>query len=349
MDTSFYLPDLIWFSQGPTDTQEAGFQIRTHLQACVEEMRQLFGGAAEAQAAAGPSPKAIAEQILRVLLSHEFNYQSRGRLAHLVPDLLAGFERVIGSGRKLPVYFLFHGGYRAKVGGPALAHTFAPDITELLLIQQVARLERRIRAIYPPGVRFAIVINNGVAAHTNGIPYALTSGYVRGLRRLIARLGADQTVWVLEQAELGDFGAKMHAVEVVPKAQIDPVDHGVVERFLGRTCSSEEACLRLATYERAEGVWGAEIRAIVAAQDGFFCRQVAHPACLSFRPFPGGAIRVQNGSVGFRIGASGPVPAFVTPLTWERVQPIVLPLQLDVFDDITPQQDDIAEPGRQSA
>lgn len=54
MDTSFCLPDLICSSQAPTDTQEAGFPIRTHLQACVEEMRQFFGGATVAQAASGP-------------------------------------------------------------------------------------------------------------------------------------------------------------------------------------------------------------------------------------------------------------------------------------------------------
>lgn len=272
--------------------------------------------------------------MLRVFFHREFNYQSKGRVAHLIPNLLPIFERVVQRGVKLPVFLLYHGGYRAAVGGSPLSHNFAPDIAELLLIYQVARLQQRIRAIHAPGVSFSIVINNGVAAHTNGIPYENTSGYVRKLRNLIMRLGAQDTVWVLEQAELGDFSARMAGVEVLPKAEIDPVDHAVVERFLGRTCSNEEARLKIATYIMAETVWGKEVRGIVEEHSGFFCRQVAHPACLSFRPFPGGAIRVQNGEVGFHLTAMGPVPAFVTPLTYDRLQPVRVPVHLNVFDGL---------------
>ncbi len=273
---------------------------------------------------------------MNILLNREFNYQSKGKLAHLVPDLVASFETVIARGEKLPIYFLFHGGYRAAVGGAPLTHVFAPDITELLLIYQIARLERRIRAVYPPGVSFSIVINNGVAAFTNGIPYDRTNGYVQRLRQLIARLEAQDTIWVLNQFELGRFEDQIKGVKIIPWAAIDPVDHGVVERFLGRRCSEAEACLKIATYAAAETVWGAEVRGIVAAKSGIFCRQVAHPACPSFRPFPGGAIRVQNGAVAFRFGDAGPVPCFVTPLTWDRLGPVVVPMPMDLFAGISP-------------
>ncbi|MEO6298797.1 MAG: hypothetical protein ABIO62_04115 [Paracoccaceae bacterium] len=284
----------------------------------------------------------MAEDVLRILLSHEFNYQSKGRLAHLVPDLLAGFNRVIATGEKLPIYFLFHGGYRAAVGGAPLTHVFTPDITELLLIYQIARLERRIRSVYPPSVTFSIVINNGVAAFTNGIAYAHTNGYVHCLRQLIARLGGEKTIWVLNQSELGRFEDHMLGVDIQPKPAIDPVDHGVVERFLGRHCSEAEARVKVATYEKAEVVWGTEVRAIVAAKSGFFCRQVAHPSCLSFRPFPGGAIRVQNGALAFRLGDRGPAPCLVTPLTWDRINPVMVPMPLELFDGICP----ASKPGR---
>lgn len=277
----------------------------------------------------------IAEDILKILLSHDFNHQSRGRVAHLIPDLLVSIADAVKSGERLPIYFLYGGGYRAAVGESSLAPVFAPDITELMLIYQIAKLEQKIRMVYPPGVSFSLVINNGVAAFVNAIPIAQTNDYVRRLRLLIKRLGADSAVWVLNQSELGDFAPDMVACEILPKGEIDPVDHAIVQRFLGRRCSVEEACWRFAAYEKAETVWGAKLRSIVGARSAVFCRQVAHPASLSFRPFPGGAIRVQNGTVGFSIGVSGPKPRLVTAVTWDGMQPIALPVRLELFHDIS--------------
>ena len=293
-------------------------------------MRAIFAAGPDA---AGPADPAA---ILRLLQHHEFNYQSRGKTAHLAPALTASFEAAIAAGRPLEVFFLYHGGYRTRVGTD-LAHTFAPDLTELMLLWQIARLKARLGALHAPGLRFGIVINNGVAAFTNGIPYEATNAYVSRLRLLIERLGAGETVWVLNQAELGDFAEHMARIEVLPKPAVSPSDHGIVERFLGRTCSTEEAGLKLAVYEAAETVWGAQVRAMVAAAGGFFCRQIGHPACLSFRPFPGGAIRVQNGAITFRIAGGQVTPGFVTPLTWEREAPHVLDLALDLFAGIHPE------------
>lgn len=305
--------------------------MKTFLEACISEIHSTFKGAHHSEIG---TDQTTPEKVLKILLGHEFNYQSKGRTKHLQADLLKVLGRAIASGKKIPIYFLFHGGYRAAVGGEPLAHVFAPDITELMLIYQVARLEQRIRAVYPPGVSFSIVVNNGVAAFTNGIAYASTNDYVQRLRQLISRLGAQESVWVLNQSELGSFEDQMRGIDIVPKSEINPVDHDVVQRFLGRTCTVEEACLKIATYEKAEMVWGTQVRAIVAADGGIFCRQVAHPACLSFRPFPGGAIRVQNGTLAFRLGDAGPVPVFVTPLTWAREQPVVLPMHLALFDGV---------------
>ena len=278
--------------------------------------------------------------MLSLLLHHEFNYQSKGKTAHLAPALLQTFARLIAEDRALPIFFLYHGGYRAEVrgglrgGGPV--HTFAPDQTELMLLWQVARLKARLDLIHAPGLRFSIVINNGVASHTNAIPETATNAYVARLRLLIDRLGAGGHVQVLNQSELGDFSQRMARVEILPKPAITEAEHGIVERFLGRSCPVEEACLKIAVYEKAEAVWGAEVRGIVAEAGGFFCRQVAHPACLSFRPFPGGAIRVQNGAVTFRIKGGQVTPGFVTPLTWDRAPPLPVALRLEIFDGIHP-------------
>ena len=330
-----YLPHLTsaTLAAPPSASMEGAYNlIHLFLDACISEIHLAFKSPPHAETGTGSTAP---EKILKVLLGHEFNYQSKGRAKHLQMDLLKVLGNVVASGKKLPIYFLFHGGYRAAVGGAPLAHVFAPDITELMLIYQIARLEQRIRAVYPPGVSFSIVINNGVAAFTNGIAYARTNDYVWRLRQLISRLGAQESVWVLNQSELGSFEDRMRGIDIVPKPEINPVDYGVVQRFLGRTCSVEEACLKIATYEKAEMVWGTQVRAIVAADGGIFCRQVAHPACLSFRPFPGGAIRVQNGTLAFRLGDARPVPVFVTPLTWAREQPVVLPVHLALFDGVS--------------
>ena len=341
-----YLPHLTSTALiAPPPASVGGFDntIKIFLETCISEIHATFNSAHHSEGGTDPIAP---EKVLKILLSHEFNYQSKGRTKHLHADLLKLLGRVIASGKKIPIYFLFRGGYRAAVGGEPLAHVFAPDITELMLIYQVARLERRIREVYPPGVSFSIVINNGVAAFTNGIAYACTNDYVRRLRQLIGRLGAQETVWVLNQSELGSFEDRMHGIDIVPKPEISPVDHGVVQRFLGRTCTVEEACLKIATYEKAEMVWGTQVRAIVAADGGIFCRQVAHPACLSFRPFPGGAIRVQNGTLAFRLGDAGPVPVFVTPLTWAREQPVVLPMHLALFDGVSAASEAATETAR---
>lgn len=276
--------------------------------------------------------------LVKALISRDFNYQSRGKVAHLLPGLLNKFEKCTESGKVIPIYLLYHGGYRASVD-PANKHVFSPDVTELLLIYQIAKLHRKLVAIYPPGFSFSIVINNGVAAFTNGIPYARTNGYVEQLRLLIARLGAENSIKVLNQSELGSFEDRMHGIEILPKSSVDQVEHDLVQRFIGRACSVTEACLLVSTYETAERVWGEEIRAIVAAQSGIFCRQIAHPDCLSFRPFPGGAIRVQNGTVGFQLGAAGAVPSFVTPTTMSRSETVMLPMHNALFEGLSPASD----------
>jgi hypothetical protein len=47
---------------------------------------------------------------------------------------------------------------------------------------------------------------------------------------------------------------------------------------------------------------------------------VAHPHSLSFRPFPGGAIRSQNGSVGFEEQGETQVPKLITSENFNHFQ-----------------------------
>jgi hypothetical protein len=291
---------------------EAARLVQAYLGSCVAEI---------AHAAAGrPAPGVVADpaRVVRTILSSSFNYQSRGRVAHLVPQVTERIDAAMAASEPVRLFLLYHGGYRSSFAGRGL--TFEPDVTELLLLYQIARLRRALHAIGGPDFLFTIVVNNGVAAATNGIGYARTEGYARRLRALIDRAGAGAFVSVLVQSEIEEtpFEEQMRALHVEPRAAIDAAEHGIIERFLGRACSIAEACLKSAVYEQAERVWGTRIGGIVDAAGGIVFRQIAHPECLSFRPFPGGAIRVQNGTVGFRIERGAPVPTLISHATAAR-------------------------------
>ncbi|TVV75821.1 hypothetical protein [Sphingomonas solaris] len=304
--------------------RDAGRRVEAWLDRCAGFIRETFS--------AVPAPRADTpgvEAILRVLLRREFNYQATGRVAHLFPALGERIARVVAEGRPLPLYFLHHGGYRAS-SGPVLADlVFAPDATDLLLLYQVARLQRAMTAVYPPGIAFVIVVNNGVAMETNDIPLTATEGYAAGLRGMIAALGATAAVTVLVQSEL----APAAPVPPVPPVEVDETAHRTIERFLGRSCSVEEAGHRAAVYVASEARWWDRIEAIVIAAAGLILRQVAHQRCLSFRPFPGGAIRAQNGAIGvtLRDGGRDPLPFLVTSITARQRELHTIPVRHEVL------------------
>lgn len=327
------------------DTLAAGSDADRALLA--RHLDQTLAAIAEALApAAGAidaAPHACAERIVHALLGHRYNYQSRGKVAQHVPDAIARMTARLAEGRQPALHLLLHGGYRAGVGPDSPVHTFAPDMTEVMLIRQIARFNAEIRAVCPVGVHVTLVINNGVAAFTNGISYDRTNGYVAALRDLIVRLGAQAHVAVLNQHELGDFAARMADIAITPAATITAFDHAMVERFVGRACSEAEARLKLATYLAAERAWGAQVAEIARTAHSVVCRQVASPTCLSFRPFPGGAMRIQNGALGFAVADDTLRPTMLTPANWAGSGARAVPLPCALFDDrATPRLRDAA-------
>ncbi len=270
------------------------------------------------------------DDVLRILLRRDFNYQSNGRIAHLIPDLAGRIAQVMREGRPVPIFYLYHGGYRASTDGALDRLTFLPDATEMLMIYQIARLRRALADVYPPGVRFSIVINDGVAARTNDIPHAATRHYVDRLRDMIGEYGGDDATSVLVQSEVV---APAAVASIENRVSIDDIGHRVVERFLGRACSLAEAEERASRYVVEEQAWARDVGRIVDEVSGFCMRQIAHPACLSFRPFPGGAIRVQNGAVGFTLRGDDrdPVPFLVTSATGGRRELLTVPIRWTTF------------------
>lgn len=129
---------------------------------------------------------------------------------------------------------------------------------------------------------------------------------------MIQLFGAENKVRVLLQSELVGFHPKISFEAVHMQAQLLEKEHKIVERFLGRTCSLEEAKYRSGLYQLAEAKWDEDLSPMVTANGALLMRQVAHKDMLSFRPFPGGAIRIQNGSFGFQYQNKGLKPKLIT-------------------------------------
>ena len=301
--------------------------IEAYLQSCVAFARSSFGRIrSEYQ-----GPVADVADLLAVLLGRAFNYQSKSKCARFAQDAAARFACAVASGGPIRLHLLYHGGYRADPAAGAAPLTFRVDATELMLIHQAARFHASIANLHAPGAEITLVINNGVAEYVNEIPIAATRAYVRRLERLIAALGAESRVKVLAQSDLGPFEQRMQGIAVTPWPTVDPMHMRIVQRFLGRPCSEDEARLRAAVYDKAEEVWGGEVRAIIDRERSVCVRQIASEAALSFRSFPGGAARVQNGTIGFEVAGEKVVPRLVTATTRERRPVIEIPLRNPIF------------------
>lgn len=242
----------------------------------------------------------IADQLTQILIHRTFNFQSKKNIAAILPGIHENLVRQITAQRPIPIYLLYNGGYRASSNPDHLSLLFEPDLTELMLIYQISLLFKKIGAIYSPGIEFHIVVNNGVAHWVNEIRISDTEQYVSQLRDMIAYFGASGHIKVLVQSELPSYTPLVH-FDFLSKEEIiiTEKEHEIIERFLGRKCLKKEANNRGAIYLMAEKKWGEILSKIAADNDAILMRQVAHPDMLSFRPFPGGAIRIQNGSFGF--------------------------------------------------
>lgn len=255
---------------------------------------------------------ALADKITDILTHRVFNFKSRGSMALLLPQVRQNLLWQLSKGGPIRLFFLYNGGYRASPFPDDPSLIFVPDQTELMLLYQVALLHQKVRAINAPGIQFFIVVNNGVALWVNDISLKASQGYVSILRRMIDWLGAAGCVRVVLQSELAGFNPQPLLEPVRTELELSEKDHRLVERFLGRSCSPEEARHRHALYALAEKQWAQDLSPLVAAHDALMLRQVAHPDMLSFRPFPGGAIRIQNGSLGFEDVSGTLTPKLIT-------------------------------------
>lgn len=314
----------------PDSLRAAGDVISSYLERCAAQAR-LDLAADRAQPTS--EVHAPVEAIVSTLLHKDFNHQSRGRVAHLLPEVRRRIAAHVSRGSPVQLFMSYNGGYHATTHPDlSLPLGFEASTAELMFLHLVARLRRRICEVHAPGVVFHIVLNNGVAHFVNDIPVEHTEGYARKLEAMIAELGGTADLRVLVQSRLGDFAARMRDVDIPVPDTIDPAVHRNIERFLGRRCSEAEARLRLGRYAPAEAAWWQELRPIIDAADGLRLLQVASADFLSFRPFPGGATRSQTGQLGFRLQQERVVPVLITTRSVETVDvrpaPVRWPLRV---------------------
>lgn len=302
----------------PQASEERQAHVSAGLSGRVDDMRRAWAGPSDPTPGDGPADAgACAEVLTRVLLSRTFNHQARGRLAGALPSLRERLLESITGHRPVPLFLLYNGGYRASPFPGVLEPTFVPDQTELLLLWQVTLLHQAMTAAYAPGMEFVVVLNNGVARQVNDIPIAATEAYAARFRSMIHAIGAAARVGVLVQSELGPTGdAPCPGAADLPQVPQTEKDHRIIERFLGRPCSADEARYRGGLYRWAEDGWARQLAPIVDARRAVVMRQVAHAGLLSFRPFPGGAIRSQNGCVGFLEVEGRWIPRLLTSETF---------------------------------
>ncbi len=258
------------------------------------------------------NPSDSADKIAKILTHRVFNYQSKINLNHIIPGVRQNLFTQLCTGTSIKFFLLYNGGYRAAPVPNQLPLIFEPDQTELMLLYQIALLNQKIRALYTHGIDFFIVINNGVAQWVNDIPVSATENYANQLRKMIRFFGAENSVSVLLQSELAGFDPHFSFEPFHSQQLLNEDEYITVERFLGRPCSREEAELRSALYSLAESKWAHDLSPIIETNHGIIMRQVAHPEMLSFRPFPGGAIRIQNGTLGFRYKNNSLHPKLIT-------------------------------------
>jgi hypothetical protein len=257
-------------------------------------------------------PETLSEKIIQILTHRDFNFQSKRNLNQIIPKVRENLVMQLKKGTPIKFFLLFNGGYRASSFRSHLSLIFEPDQTELMLLYQIALLNKKILSVYDPGIEFFIVINNGVSHWVNDVPLTSTENYANQLRSMIQLFGAENKVRVLLQSELVGFHPKISFEGFSVQVQLSEKEHRIVERFLGRTCSLEEAKYSTELYQLAEAKWDEDLSPIATAEGALMLRQVAHKEMLSFRPFPGGAIRVQNGSFGFQYQKSGLKPKLIT-------------------------------------
>jgi len=311
--------------------EDVARQVRTYL-------ADVLAGMAPRPDPPAPLPildeAALANELFSVITSRTFSYLGREKAEPYRENVVRPLRRRMAAGEPLRFFYDIGPGYHATTRPGLSSLRYDVGLSELLILSQVNALGRRIAALYGPGARFFLVIDNLCGLRTNDIPLALTEGYVRQLRRLIEALAlSDRVDLIVESERFGveEYDRLLDAAEVrSPVPDPAPVAIDNVERFLGRRCTANEAAERMERYRRTSAVTD---RLVEGLAPDVHMTQRATGATLGFRPFPGGAQRTQAGELGLRRTSRG------------RLRPLLLTSRnVSAYDCVRLELEDVLPP-----
>jgi asparagine synthase (glutamine-hydrolysing) len=280
---------------------------------------------------AGRSGTCTAASVFELLTDRDYGYLSKSRVAPYRSSAVAWIEGAIRKDQPIDISYDLGAGYHASIEPGTLKPSFDVGLGELFVLRQIASFARRVRSIYPPGVRFHIVIDNLCALLVNATPVAKTEAYCARFRELIeltVTSGMVDLIVESEQFRVADF----RGLDKVLAADVFAVDaraHDNVARFLGRMCSRGEASARVLRYH---DVIAESERLLNQVIRGIHMTQRATPDTMCFRPFPGADSRIQCGEVVLGRNVKGRLCPFL--LTSQNVA--AYRCQRALFPDILP-------------
>ncbi len=253
---------------------------------------------------------ACAEWVFGILGERRFTHLSRRNAGPYRAAIVSSLQADIVSGHPLRFCWDLGPGYHASLSADFGGLRFEPGLGELLALRQIRLLDRAVRHMYPPGVRFALFIDDLCASAVNDVPLASTSRYVRLLSAMLGALAMDGCVNVQAESALVDVRDLQRAMaqEPLPQDMRSPAwlpsetEVQNVSRFVGHACSVGEARQRTLRYLKAQAV---SARLLSDRVEGVRLTQRASAATFGFRSFPGGDARLQCGEVDLLIDDRG--------------------------------------------
>ena len=240
-------------------------------------------------------PEQVAEAIFRTISGRRYCYLSRKRSAVYRDSALRSLAKHIALKQPIRFYYDIGGGYHAGICPTDLSLTFEPGLGEILMVRQISLLARDLATLYSHGIRFTLVIDNLCAALVNDIPLENTEAFVRKLRAMIRSLNSPVDIDLLVESEHFSLGDYDREIDAVPAGEsLDSAAVANVSRFLGRHCGAQEASMRIALYHHISEQTDSNINSLL---DDIRMTQRATPENFPFRPFPGGASRIQAGEL----------------------------------------------------
>jgi hypothetical protein len=196
-------------------------------------------------------------------------------------------KRALHRGEPIHFYYGLGGGYATSFRTGAAQRVADVGFGELLLLRQVMQLSGRVRAFYPVGIRFSLVIDNLGAYLLEDVPVPETLAYCRNLRRLIDDLGLPSWTDLIVTSEcfsVSDFAGAPSLATLTNKA----VGSEPVRR--DGTADAESARCVHAVRQASEQLLAPMIRGVhLTAQ--------TTAGSLGFRPFAGGDASSEQGEV----------------------------------------------------